>query len=1216
MVIQFLKKNSLLFMALVSTLAFFIYFWSAKTNNLNWASNHLQKDFLKKEAALKSSLDYHSDFVGNNNALAEWNKLNESNSIGIHIYENDSLIFWNTNQLPILRYAEIHFPSDGLLHLQNGWYYAKIKEVDDYTVCASFLLKQDYAYENRDLVNSFAPDFHLKYKGDISLVEEKGYPIKDSGGNFVFSVEYDELQQLSHIQTVIITVLLILFVSTWLVFLIRLIKRKSWYIQLFAIVSLLGIRLLFLFYGWSDYLGLEEVSDPALFGTNALFPNFLELLLNIITVVFALVGVLNLLSIIRNKSIRKVLIVVLLITSPVIWVFIIYLMKVLILNSSIPLLIDKLFTLNAYSILAVLSIGTLFFTYYRYVRQLLELSRKVNIRATSLAVGIFIGGCAFFFYEISSGNRLLFSGLFPMLLYGLVFILVFRKKDQPEFAAGLIILLLFSMVTAVNFGEFNKKKEKGERELYANRLATEKNIETEAEYLTLETKIVEDNFLKKFISQPGLISVSDFQEGLERRLFNGYWERYEMSFRLFDETHSSLLDDRDDSESRYEEMQRIIDVSGIPSELDSNIYFISDYKNQYSYIIRQELEGKGGEKAILFCTLKSKKIPEEIGFPRLLISQEANVLESLEAYSIAKFHDKRLVNKYGVFSYPSSPSAMLPNVKNGTVNGFFDYGGFNHFALSKTPNDIIVLSIKNRTTIDLVTSFSYLFSFYGLMLFPLLLRFNTENRFRRTLTLAMKIQIVLIALVFLSLLSFGWGSGVFVSNQYSQYTDDVIREKLNSVQTEVKAKLGSFDQLSINTNGNYMQYILQKFAKVFFTDINLYDNNGYLLATSRPKVFNSGLLSEQMNPIAFKEMKFLEKSEFVHDESIGNLNYASAYLPFYNNNGVRMGFINLQHFGQQRELENQIQRFLVSIINVFILLLAISVVLAIFISNWLTSPLRILQESFASVKFGKQNEPISYDREDEIGALVKDYNQKLEELEFAANQLAKSERESAWREMAKQVAHEIKNPLTPMKLSVQQLLRTYDPDDPKSGEKLKKVSNSIIEQIDALTRIANEFSNFAKMPNPSEEEVDLVALIKGVIEVFTTDDGVSIELQSTKSKIAVLADKNQLLRVFNNLIKNAIQAQSETADCRINISLNLIGKEVHVEVKDNGVGIDPSEQSKIFVPYFTTKSTGTGLGLAMVKQIIENHKGTIDFESTPGVGTSFIITLPVVSTIN
>ena len=411
-------------------------------------------------------------------------------------------------------------------------------------------------------------------------------------------------------------------------------------------------------------------------------------------------------------------------------------------------------------------------------------------------------------------------------------------------------------------------------------------------------------------------------------------------------------------------------------------------------------------------------------------------------------------------------------------------------------------------------------------------------------------------------------------------------------------------------NGNSMQLLLQNFAKVFFTDINMYDVDGYLLASSRPKVFNVGLLSEQMNPIAYKNVRFFKQSEFIQTEKIGQLNYSSAYQPIYNAKNKLLGYINLQHFGQQREFENQIQKFLVAIINVFILLLAISIILAIFISNWLTAPLRILQTSFSKVKFGKHNEQIEYDKEDEIGALVKDYNKKLEELEFAAQQLAKNEREMAWREMAKQVAHEIKNPLTPMKLSIQQLLRSYNPEDPNSEDKLKRVAHSVIEQIDALTKIANEFSTFAKMPNPNNEKVELIQLINGVKELFADIDGSKISIETEFDELYINGDKDQFVRVFNNLIKNALQAIPADRNGKVEISILKQKEMAQISIRDNGVGIDESKRFKIFVPYFTTKSNGTGLGLAMVKQIIENHNGTIDFESLEGSGTVFRIEIP------
>ena len=1205
------RKYYILIAAVVCTIAFGIYFFNVYSNgNSSKAFSSFEQDFHKKQAQLDSELDFFNKTIEYKPIDDVWRELDRYTTMNFHVYRSDSLIYWNTNQLPIIRFAEIHFPSNGILHLQNGWYCAKTIEIGDYLVCGSFLIKQDYSYENSELINAFSSDFELPFAASLSVEEDKGYQVKMRDNSFAFSIIPNEIQSITRWESVLLFMLLVGSIACWLLLLTKISNRFKPIIRSIIPIGVLALRYLSLKMGWFSFMEGTEVFDPSLYGTSEWFPNFVEYAINVSIFIYLMSELRRLLSLLKPGLLGKIIAASFFIGSILWWELLVHLLKGLIEDSSIPLIIDQLFELNIYSMIAMSIIGFFIYAYFLLVRDAIIRCKEVGWTAVQMAMITFFGACLFLFYEISEGNDLSFNGLFPGVLYGLIVYLIYRFGGIKQLGAGLMLLLLFSLITAANIADFNLKRERSERELYANQLATEKNIVTEAEYLQLASQIKEDNFLQRFIGSPQTMSVSDFQEGMERRLFNGFWERYEMSFSLFDTDQKPLIEYRKDPNELYTELQRIIDKSGVPSEIDPNIYFISDYSGQYSYIIRQPLTSKDTTaSAVLFCTLKSKKIPEEIGFPRLLISEQTSVLESLEAYSIAKYHDGRLVTKYGDFNYPSSHQAMVP-ASIGT-KGFFDFDEFNHYALKKDGNDVVILSSKNFTTIDLVTSFSYLFSFFGFLLLPLLLRFNSGQTTRKTFSLAMKIQLVLISLVFLSLFAFGWGSGVFVSNQYNQYTDDVIREKLNSLQTEVRAKLGDFEELSIYENGNYMQYILQKFAKVFFTDINLYDNDGYLLATSRPKVFNVGLLSEQMNPIAYKQMKFNLKSEFVHDENIGKLDYSSAYLPFYNNNGDRLGFINLQHFGQQREFENQIQKFMVAIINVFILLLAISIVLAIFISAWLTSPLRILQESFASVKFGKYNEQISYDREDEIGALVKDYNQKLLELEFAAQQLAKNERESAWREMAKQVAHEIKNPLTPMKLSVQQLLRVYDPEDPKSGEKLKKVANSMIEQIDALTNIANEFSSFAKMPNPHEARLDLVSLVRGVAEVFKIAGKIELTISAEPEAIYVLADKDQFVRVFNNLIKNATQAIPKDRTGKISIELLQKEGKGYIRITDNGVGIDPSKVGKIFVPYFTTKSTGTGLGLAMVRQIIENHQGTIDFDTELDVGTTFEIVMPV-----
>jgi nitrogen fixation/metabolism regulation signal transduction histidine kinase len=258
---------------------------------------------------------------------------------------------------------------------------------------------------------------------------------------------------------------------------------------------------------------------------------------------------------------------------------------------------------------------------------------------------------------------------------------------------------------------------------------------------------------------------------------------------------------------------------------------------------------------------------------------------------------------------------------------------------------------------------------------------------------------------------------------------------------------------------------------------------------------------------------------------------------------------------------------------------------------------------------GKEQTPILYKGDDEIGVLVREYNTKLLELQESSEKLARTEREMAWREMAKQVAHEIKNPLTPMKLRIQHFQRSFDPNADDADDRIAQFSDSLIEQIDALTNIANAFSNFAKMPKSQFEKVDLVRIVRSVVDTFSAEEHVTINAEIAVDHAYIMADKELMLRVFNNLIKNAIQAIPMNNAGLIEIQLKEEDKKVVIAVRDNGMGISEEMKDKIFVPNFTTKSTGTGLGLAMVKQIIESHDGQISFESEPG-NTIFTIRLP------
>jgi len=300
-------------------------------------------------------------------------------------------------------------------------------------------------------------------------------------------------------------------------------------------------------------------------------------------------------------------------------------------------------------------------------------------------------------------------------------------------------------------------------------------------------------------------------------------------------------------------------------------------------------------------------------------------------------------------------------------------------------------------------------------------------------------------------------------------------------------------------------------------------------------------------------------------------------------------------------------------VNFYLLLITITVLIAVFISNQITQPLRMIQSKLSKISLGDTNEKIDYEGKDEIGSLVTEYNHMVDELARSAEKLARSERESAWREMAKQIAHEIKNPLTPMKLGVQHLQMTVAREE-ESGERknLQRITRTLIDQIDHLSAIATEFSNFAQMPGARNEKVDLVEKIKKISELFLNTDQIEIDTRFDGIKSAIVfADREQLSRVFINLIKNAIQSIPEEREGKIGVGLETIDNEAIVKVTDNGRGIPDELGDKLFQPNFTTKSSGMGMGLAIVKNIVENAGGSIHYETELGRGTTFIVKLPL-----
>jgi two-component system nitrogen regulation sensor histidine kinase NtrY len=483
-----------------------------------------------------------------------------------------------------------------------------------------------------------------------------------------------------------------------------------------------------------------------------------------------------------------------------------------------------------------------------------------------------------------------------------------------------------------------------------------------------------------------------------------------------------------------------------------------------------------------------------------------------------------------------------------------------------------------------------------------------------------KLQMSFITILMVSFVAIGVAVALLSIKQYQTKHLENIKEKLNSAYIELDNKLSKEQEITSDwRDESYasLNDLLIWLSNVLYTDINLYDLNGNLMATSRPEVFYRDLISRRMNDVALYNLAGLSKTEYIHKEKIGSLEYLSAYVPFYNINGKLMVFLNLPYFRMQSVLAKEISDMIVTITNFSLLLIVLTMSLVVLISGRLTSPLRMLRSGLASVELGKKSEHLNYIGHDEIGDLVKQYNRMVDEIEESAMKLTRSEREYAWREMAKQIAHEIKNPLTPMKLNVQQLSKSWHDGAPGFGKIIDRFTRNQVEYIDNLSSIASEFSSFAKMPRANPGEIDLVDQINSSLELFLNTDNIRFVVNIEKvSRAFVYADKEHLNGIFSNLIKNAIQSVSIGKDGLIMINLDIKENSAVISFSDNGIGIPIELQEKMFTPNFTTKSSGMGLGLSIVKRFVETANGTIWFESEPGKGSVFYIELPLLYTVD
>ena len=480
------------------------------------------------------------------------------------------------------------------------------------------------------------------------------------------------------------------------------------------------------------------------------------------------------------------------------------------------------------------------------------------------------------------------------------------------------------------------------------------------------------------------------------------------------------------------------------------------------------------------------------------------------------------------------------------------------------------------------------------------------------LSLRVRIFLSMIVLIIVASVLLASISIIQFKNEAKEYHQERLERKENAVKEHINYVLSTTTYPLTTENLDLIfKDKIHELSQIHNIEINIYDLDGKLLKSSKES-FSVDKVSPPIPKYILKLVRSSIEKRYVDIKTIDGVKNRSSFTQIKDDRFKPLGVLNLPYLEDDGFYQKELSSFLIRLGQVYSFMLLVAFALAYFLSSYITKSLKTISDKLNETSLNQKNEKIHLEANSkEINLLIKAYNQMVDELEKSALKLAQSEREEAWREMAKQVAHEIKNPLTPMRLTVQSFQRRFSPDDPNVIQKMKDYSETLIQQIDTMSAVASAFSNFASMPAQQNETLNVVEVVELALDIFNENN---IIFEPEYPEIISKIDRTQLVRIITNLVKNAIQSIPEFQEHKqIKVVVKKVLNNVLILVEDNGVGISPSDVNRIFQPKFTTKNSGMGLGLGIIKNIIENYKGTITFETEHGIGTRFIVSLPIIN---
>jgi two-component system nitrogen regulation sensor histidine kinase NtrY len=1120
-------------------------------------------------------------------------------------------------------------PDASVAKLKNGWYLQMRRATIDGNIAIGYvLLKHEYRFENKFLKNEYDLGFKIPANYNISETDLKGsVQVRNREGKVMFALYADDTHadNDANVALVLVYFLILLILGYYLNEAATVLARTRG--KLVGLIFLIAVSVSVRY--WMAYLKFPtefhklDLFNPSLYGSTLLAGSLGDLLLTCVLLFWLAAFYYSLddrfsLSIFSQKmrSIEQVFLISLqFVASGIIyWIF-----KSLVLDSVISFEVYNVLSLDQYSFFGLVCISLIIICHFllsiNAFRRLIDL----QVSLPMLVIGTVLSGIIFaiLVFDSQFWESISFTAIWSLFFCLIGFRLFKNNADIRSPRNILVFILLYSILSMFLIENCYEIKERNKRLFLAEKLLAGHDYVAEYTFDDIGVRISADKIVKNAYLHYTPAS-PELHDRISSLYFSGYFSKYDLKVFAYDSFGIPLsLKDT----VPYAGMRALLDTSKV-NKLKTDFVYINDSVTNSSYLALIPISTDYKLKGIIALYLTPKSYNGQNVYPELLLGQ--NVTSSLDnsAYDFAIYQNDRLIVQHGDFPYSYYwDKNMIASVGQPK---FVETNDWEHLVSRYSSNKSIIISIPQEGFFEPVATTSYFFIIYSVIVLLILFGFNLFRLIRTNASIAEEINMsfrarINYSMLFIIVVSFAVIGSLTISffkTQYDNYyTDRLVRKEkaiLTSIEyflQESEARAETDSTKDYDDLGEVLGVELVKISDIHNIDINVFDADGDLATSSQQSIFDNGLISTKMDPVAFKKMALDHETQFTQQENIGALKYTASYAPIRNKAGVTIAYLNVPYFEKSKTINDEVSSFLVTLMNAYVFLLLCAAVMAYFISNSITRPLRFISEKLRILNLNKRNEPIEWKSRDEVGTLIAEYNKMIAELENSASKLAKSERESAWREMARQIAHEIKNPLTPMKLSIQYLQRAID-EGKDVTDLAKRVNKTLIEQIDNLSSIATAFSTFAQMPKSQNEVFDLNDLLKGIVGLFEKEDNVKIHLTTHKNEAMIFADKNQMISVFNNLIKNAIQSVPDGKKGDINvITMEEYGK-IKTIVMDNGSGIPKDAYDKVFVPNFTTKSSGTGLGLAICKQIVESAKGQIWFESTPGEGTSFFVTIP------